>query len=255
MFFAQRSEFNKLKEQFESFEYQKVIDSANKLIMSGNLSDSLLTKVYEIQAISYYSIGDEASSRRSFEQLIKLDKNYAPDPAKISPKVISFFNDVKSSVVAQPSNNETVHDSLSVRKNPIGLKQEFNYRGSMIKNIFLPGWGQMSSSQFVKGAIISGVSLGLLGGMIHYIIDTNRKEDDYLSETDNTLINAKYNAYNDSYKTRNIFIISYIAVWVYSQIDILLLDNPPQEAADNQSNASFSIAPYNGVQFSFRVPF
>lgn len=250
---AQQSEVDKLRQHFESFEYQDVIDSAARLVQSGTLSNALLTEVYEMLAISYYSLGDEASAKINFEQLIKLNKNYSPDPSKISPKVVGFFNDVKSAMAAQQENNPA-KDSLSAGNN-LSFKPDIDYRGAFLKNMVLPGWGQISSSQTIKGAVMSGVSLALIGGMTAYIIDTNNKQKDYLNETDKTLIQFKYDAYNSAYKTRNLFIISYIAVWLYSQIDLLLFNNYVEPIGSQRLNTSFRINPLDEIQFNIRLSF
>ncbi|MFA3783602.1 hypothetical protein ABRY23_11125 [Melioribacteraceae bacterium 4301-Me] len=250
---AQQADIDKLKQYFESFEYQKVINLADKLIQSGSLSDSLLTEVYEMQAISYYALGDEASAKISFRQLIKINKDYSPDPSKISPKVINFFNDIKNSMAAELQSNSTAKDSLS-HQTSIQTKLPFDYRSYMLKNIFLPGWGQLSSSQFLKGGIISGASLILMGGMISYIIDTNKKQNDYLNETELTLMQLKYENYNKSYKIRNIFIASYLAVWLYSQIDLILFSNNPDESTNMpEISAFFKSIPTTEFILNFKI--
>ena len=58
--------------------------------------------------------------------------------------------------------------------------------------------------------------------MIYFIVETDSKHKDYLTETSPHIIEGKYQKYNDSYKIRNLLIFSYAAVWIYSQLDLFL---------------------------------
>jgi hypothetical protein len=59
---------------------------------------------------------------------------------------------------------------------------------------------------------------------LYYIIDTGNKRMSYLNAQDPDLISEKYKSYNSSYKMRNISIIVYSAIWLFSQFDILTSD-------------------------------
>jgi hypothetical protein len=81
----------------------------------------------------------------------------------------------------------------------------------------------MYAGNSTKGWLMSTASAALIGGIIYYIFETNSRENDYLFESNKEKIAAAYDNYNSAYKIRNSLIISYALLWIYSQLDILLL--------------------------------
>ncbi|MBI1937991.1 MAG: hypothetical protein HYS25_07680 [Ignavibacteriales bacterium] len=219
--FAQEGEYEKIKKEYESFGYENVIQLSDNFVKQDGIADSVLTDVYLMRAVSFYSVGDEISARVSFTEILKINKNYPPNPAEISPKLISIFNEVKTEYMKSIEPPKVESDSLKqILDSPEFLNEQM--RQSILRNIALPGWGQLYKETNAKGFILSAASTANLVGMIYFIINTNKKENDYLNETGKTLIQQKYDDYNQSYKTRNILIFSYAALWIYSQIDLLL---------------------------------
>lgn len=231
--FAQDASVDEVRSSYRSFEYEKVIRLSDQLLKQGNVSDSLATELLMMQAVSYFSLGDENSARNSFRQLIGKNKNFSPDPVLYSPKIISMFNEVKGEFSEAEIIKTAEADSLN-RMNTIKTQAQMSLRSAITKNIFVPGWGQIQNGYYLKGGIVAGAGLAALGGMIYYIADANNKEKAYLNERDAALVQSKYDDYNSSYKTRNLFIISYLAVWLYSQIDMIFFSSgeldylPPQ---------------------------
>ena len=78
-----------------------------------------------------------------------------------------------------------------------------------------------------------------------------------MNESNKLLIQQKYDDYNKSYKIRNVLIISYAVVWLYSQIDLLFFSNGEQNSNGKLSqlyNFSFTPSPLSALQINFRVP-
>lgn len=252
--FAQEISFDKVKREYDSFEYENVIKYSNVLLKEKSLPDSLLIDVYLMRAVSFYSLGYEDSTKENFRDILKIKNDYNADPSKISPKLIALFNQVKVDFVNKLKSETTPIDRTQL----IPKQKYFDYslvRNSLIRNVFLPGTGQFYCGLKTKGSILGVLSLVNLTGAVYYIYDTNKKENDYLNEVDNLLIQQKYDLYNKSYKTRNILIFSYIALWIYSQLDLLFFNDSEifmKEIVNPESN---SLINRNGVQFSIRIPF
>ncbi len=217
---AQQVTFNQVKEQYESFEYSKVIQLSTTLLRQGEISDSLKIETYLMRVVSFYTLGDEPSTQNSFREILKINRNFIPDRSRISPRLISIFESVKTEYLKSLTPDGELKDSLQIR--PVS---EISMKGSMLKNVFIPGWGQVSSDNHLKGYLLTAASTINLGAMIYYIFDTNKKENAYLNETNKSLIASKYDQFDKSYKTRNTLIVSYVIIWVYSQIDLLLFDS------------------------------
>lgn len=252
--FAQEVTYEKVKRQFESFEYENVIKFSGQLIANGNLSDSLLIDLHLMRAQVFYSNNDEVSTRKSFENILEIKRNYTPDQSIISPKLISIFNEVK--VEFFRNHPEQIQPKDSTQHNQeIKSVGQLSMKSAALKNVLIPGLGQLHFGNRSKGWVITSASILNLGAMIYFIFDTKSKEDIYLKETDKILIAQKYDDYNRSYRIRNTLIISYAVIWVFSQLDLLFFT---EEEEMNLQQTSFSIekrSPFDDFRLSFRVPF
>ena len=117
--------------------------------------------------------------------------------------------------------------------------------------------GQIYLDNKTKGWITTTVSTINLGALIYFIFDAKSKEDAYLKESNKSLMQQKYNNYNSSYKTRNILIASYVAIWLYSQIDMLFFSNGSESTTIKQTPdlASNVFLDTNLFQLRFQIPF
>ncbi len=254
--FAQEMSFDKVKKLFEAFDYNSVIKSSEELLQKGTLSNSLTVELYIMRAIAFYSNGDELSTRKSLENILKIKKDFLPDPSRIPPKLIQIFGEVKTEYMRNNHNIEMPKDTMKTKQEV--KPEDFGFlRSAAITNLLLPGIGQFQIGNTDKGWIMSSASALNLGAMIYFIIDTRKRENDYLNESDRTLITQKYNDYNKAYKVRNILIATYAAIWVYSQIDLLFSDDKNKVVNESQK-LSLTIDNYsliNTINFGFRFKF
>jgi hypothetical protein len=248
--------YQKVKQLYEKLDNENVIKVSDQLLQQGGLSDSLTIDVHIMRANIFYQNGDELSTRKSFESILMIKRNFIPDPSNISPKLISIFNGVKTEYlrnhpeVKQPQDSTQTSQKIKVI-DPSTLKR------AIVQNILIPGLGQFYIDNNTKGWLTTSVSALSLGGMIYTILDTKNKEDAYLNETNKLLIQQKYDDYNKSYKIRNALIISYVVVWLYSQIDLLFFSNGEQNSNGKLSQLyNFSLTPssLSALQINFRVP-
>jgi hypothetical protein len=252
--FGQSVNFQQVKQKYESFEFEKTIQLSNELLKDSILSAPVRMDIYLMRAISFFSIGDEINCRSSFFEILKLNRNYSPNPSAISPKIIELFNEVKTEF----SKNETYQMKTdSVKTNiPIKVFDDDLMKNCAIRNLIVPGWGQIYSGNTIKGIILSTLSTATLASMIHYISDANKKEDDYLNESTEELMQGKYDSYNKSYKIRNALIISYAAVWLFSQLDLLFFsDEELFLKTGNTVETSFNQVGSSDFKLNFRISF
>jgi len=221
---AQEVTYEKIKSEYESFEYERVIQLSGNFLKQPGVERTIKIDVHFMRAISFYSIAVEDSAVSNFLQILKINKNYSPDPENVSPKIILLFNNVKSDYLKSIEPPPVVTDSLQQFQNsPEYIREQMKI--SIIQNIALPGLGQIYKGDTPKGYILSALSAINLATMIYFIFDTNKKSDLYLNETNKDLIGERYDDYNRSYKTRNILIASYAVIWIYGQLDLLLFNN------------------------------
>jgi len=252
--FGQSVNYQQVKQKYESFEFEKTIQLSDELLKDSTLSAAVRINVHLMRAVSFFSIGDEISCRRSFFEVLKLNRNYSPDPSVISPKIIELFNDVKTEF----AKNETFQIKTDSVKTNIPLKvfDDDLMRNCAIRNLIVPGWGQIHSGNTIKGIVLSTISTATLASMIYYISDANKKEDDYLNESTEELMQGKYDSYNKSYKIRNALIISYATVWLFSQLDLLFFsDEELFMKTETGIETNFNQVGASNFKLNFRIPF
>jgi hypothetical protein len=160
--------------------------------------------------------------------MIKNDRNLQLDSNRVSPKILSLFLSVKEEFhellpnqSEQDTNKEGLKTLSDFRIKNL-MSQYDNYTDAIYKSILLPGWGHYSIGQSTKGIILSTTSLVNLSGIVFFAIDARKKEKVYLSSIEADEIQTAYSSYNKSYYTRNVLIASFIAIWLYAQIDFLI---------------------------------
>ncbi len=244
-----------VRSNFESFEYRKVIELSNNILSRDtSLAPEDRIDLLTMKGVSFYSVADTDSSRAAFIDLLKLSPEHELDPVRISPKIISFYNSVKSEfeeiseAVTNPSVPEELPEQITLFNNQL-------YTKSIVRSIMIPGLGHLYADNSIKNWILTGVSTANLGAMVFYIIETNNREKKYLNETNVSNIGRKYDSYNEAYRIRNILIGTYAALWLYSQIDLLFNS---EDLFVYRIQPGLSIRPSNGsTQFclDFRFSF
>lgn len=214
-----------LKSKFENFEYEKVITISDSLLkFSGNLTREDSIKIFYYRAISAFHIWDINLSEESFKVLLKLDKNFQPDSSEVSPKIISFFNQIRKREIEEIQSISLQQNLLFQDQNSKveELRKNFSlYREAILKNLVYPGWGNFVINQKTKAYIFtSSFSISLISSVYFYFL-TEKKEREYLNEINPDKISEKYSPYNMAYKLRNISLISLGLIYIYSQFDLL----------------------------------
>lgn len=251
--FAQEVTFDKVRQQFEKFDYDNVIKNSDQLITEHTLSDSLMIEIHLMRALVFYTTGKDSLTKKSFESIIEIDNNYMPDPLVISSKLIPIFNEARTEFFRK--NPDLALPSDLIPKEQIQSGNREIPKSSIVENLLLPGLGQLRYGDSVKGWINAAASVLSLGTMIYFTFDANKKQSDYLNETNRNLIQGKYDDYNKSYKLRNTFIITYIAIWVYSQIDFLFSSDQQETTESLQLNGFINFSPSkDDFQLGFRLP-
>ncbi len=252
--FAQDAEklFETMKEKYSSFEYREVILLSNQIIKTkDNIGKEMLIETFMLRAVAYYTTGFESAAEHSFKALLDIDNNYSPDPSQYSPKIIEIFDKVKSSYEEKEKIETT--ESLKKAEEPV---KEIIYvnvfeKESLIRSLLLPGWGHLYNGDRTKGWLLTSAGVISLGSMFYFIFDSNSKEKKYLNETNIEFIGNKYDDYNSSYKLRNISIGAYVAIWLYSQLDLLIFS----ETTTNQSEPFSTSMDYNPLSNSVKINF
>lgn len=224
---ADSSSIEQILKEFKKFEYEKVI-SLSELILSAenHLSRSSLIELYRMKGISHYSLAEEDSAKESFIKILQIRPDFNLDPIINSPKIIIFFQLIKADYIEHSKKKpEKTQEQISrdLSKPPLITETKF-YNSAILRSMFVPGWGHLYLEQKTKGKLLCIASIAALIPSVYFYASTSEKEKDYLNETDINEIDSRYNAYNQAYRMRNIFITSFALIWLYTQFDILFHD-------------------------------
>jgi hypothetical protein len=258
VFPQQKTNIANIRSLYESFEYKEVIKLSDSLLSGkGTFNKSELTEILMMKAVSHYVLAEEPQVRKCFIDMLKIDRHLEVDSEKVSPKIVSLFNDVKNDFIQTiPEEQKFIDNKLTSQTNtdPLLIKIQ-DQKKSIIKSFLFPGWGHLSSNNITKGVIFSSAALINLGSMIYFIIDANSKEKKYLSTTDEYNIKSSYDNYDRSYKTRNVLISSMICLYIYTQVDFLLLGGNSMSDIGMGIGKNYSDPSGAGIAFLFKLSF
>jgi hypothetical protein len=184
-------------------------------------------------ALSFYNIGKLDSARSHFLTLLSIQPDFELDPINVSPKIISFFEQIKKEVKSSQTENAIEYTKYVFLEDP---RPAATFRSALI-----PGWGQMYKSQKKRGYIIGGAFIASLiatGASIYFEKDAHNK---YLDSTTPNSIEENYNLYNGWFKKRKLFTITTISIWVVAVLDALWAPYPQATLSVDKHNVSLSI--------------
>lgn len=247
-----------LKQKLENFDYTGTINLADSLLKFGNNpTASQLIKIYQMKGVSEFSLLEDQAAKNSFLSILKIDKDYQLDSAKTSPKIIAFFDGIKKDFIAEYNKQEKYNfkvDSLysaQIRKRSEEHVDKF--KNSMYRSLVLPGWGHLYLGEKPKGIALTALTSVSLVAAVYFIIDSNDKFNDYVSATNPTAIASNRASYYNSNKWKNISLISFSVLWLYSQIDLLFLhdfNNQSTTTAQNLPMLNYDLV--RGIQLSYK---
>jgi hypothetical protein len=249
-----------LTQKFRDFEYNQVVKDASQLLEEKEkFSNPELIDICRMKAISQYTLVDDSQARLTFIEILKIDTSYTLDPSTTSPKIISFYHEVKEEYLASIEGKEeqiivTKYDTVYVPVTFRDTLSEYNLKHALIRSVIVPGTGHLYLNSNLKSWLLTFLSAASIGTGIYYIMDTNEKERIYLQETNSNEVAEKYNEYNFSYRMRNLAYISFAALWIYCQLDLLFFLE--DEQPDIYSYLpGIIIHPSEGVLLNYRLEF
>ena len=248
-----------MKTNFDQFKYADVISIANKLLLRKvPLTKDEILNVYKFKGISHYSLSEDDAAKKSFIEILRIDTSYTLDSTKTSPKIISFFNQVKQNYAQQQKDIEarTVVrlDTIYVPKIQYDIGHENRLKNAIARSLIIPGLGHLYLDVNFKSVFLTVLGSAALISSVYYSLKTEEKHKSYLVETDPGKIEMKYNDYNDLYSKRNISLVSFGVLWIYSQLDILFFMD--DESENNLSkNASIDYNDLRGLTFHLSYSF
>jgi tetratricopeptide (TPR) repeat protein len=254
---SQQNSIALLQQKYMNFDYPAVINSGNLILRTaGNLTRNDSLEIYRLQGLSYYAMADITGALRCFISILHFDPEYKLQPRDNPPKVIDFFEEIRLTLpktVSATEKNESGagSDFNAVQVPPRSHSESSALRRALGYSIILPGMGHLQYSDKSKGWVLLSSGLAALGSTVYFTIDTNRKEDAYLSAVSKAEIDAKYKDYNQAYKIRNTSLILFGTVWLYTQLDLLYWSKPYDKKVTLTPGSDYSGLTYLTLRFCF----
>ena len=195
--------------------FEQAIITGNALLRQAEqLTPQSLTLLHRYVGLSHYNLGNMDSTRAHFISLLTLAPDAELDPVTVSPKIISFFNTVKSdfsALVHTPGNITYTRYVTRPDRRP----------GAGIRTLILPGWGQFHKGQPLKGMVLGGLAVGTLAGTLYSWQREADAHDTYLAVTIPAELNAAYRDYNSWHRRRQTFTVVTAVLWGLAVADAL----------------------------------
>jgi len=220
---------------YDDIKFDEVVTQAREMLAQpARYNREQLSAIHAYMALAFYNLGQQDSSRAHFYTVLTLTPDYAPDPVKVSPKIIRFFERIRDIFLQDQQKLAAVSYTRYV------FVEDIRPRAGL-QSFMLPGWGQYIKGQHDKAWWIGGVfSAGALSAGIAYLLEKNYREA-YQQEIRPDLIQSRYDAYNSASKVRRVFIYSTLLVWAYAIGDAFWAPYQPSVYI-NQENMTLGLS-------------
>ena len=219
---------------YETLGFNKAINAGQRLLKSNQrLNREHLITIHNYMALSFYNIGKLDSARSHFLTLLSIQSDFELDPINVSPKIISFFDQIKKDVKSSQTENMIGYTKYVFLED---LRPGATYR-----SVIIPGWGQVYKQQKKRGYIIGGAFIASLittGASMYLEKNAHNK---YSDSTTPDAIEKNYNTYNNWYKRRKFFTITTVSIWAVAILDALWAPYPQATLSVNNENVILSI--------------
>lgn len=214
-------EIFQLRFLYNEIKFEAVILQGQNLLKELNSPDkNQLVEIHKYLALSFFNVGNQDSSRTHFYSLLSINPDFEPDPVKTSPKILSFYQDIKSNFYKDNK------DQIALPYKSYVFIEDIRPQAAL-KSLVFPGWGQLYKKQNSKAYVFGGTFLGTaLVTSVTYSMERNLR-DKYLDEKNPAKVDGRYDDYNNMSKTRKTMQYTAIVIWAASITDALFSDYTP----------------------------
>ncbi len=242
----ERSLTELMLEAFQELDYERAEVYASEILASYKAYPiEELTQVHTTLGMIKYAQNSQAEARSQFEAALSLSPELELDPALVSPKIMVFFNELKTALT---QNRQSTQGEAQVRY----ILLEDPRPAAAMRSLALPGWGQMYKGERRKGVLLMGAWGITAGATLAAHLSLQEARSQYRKSQNPDDIGRLYDRYNNRNKIRNGLAVLTAGVWLYSYIDALSipvqLNSPQREAVIALRPAA--TYPFTQVHFS-----
>ncbi len=200
-----------------------------------------VSEIFEDKSVQNYDRNSNASMRSSDSYQLQLNVEGSSRPIK-TRRIDEYWETTERGGIPVLE----YHALYAVERN--GASADFSNISTVSsygalglwRSAIVPGWGQFYKGSYLKGGLILGGTVGLLGGIIY----TENQRSDYvrkISKTHDVNIKKAYATKRDHFATgRNVCIGAAAALYVYNLIDAIVAPGARRVITSNRTNRSWS---------------
>lgn len=206
-----------IQEAYRQFDYEEADRKGRDALRRySDFTIEQLTDIHTLLGLVAYNRGDLSETRRQFISALQLTPDLALDPLLISPKIVEFFDEIKSDLVASDASLQGAPARYVLLRDP--------RPDAAVRSMVAPGWGQFYKGHTTKGWIVSGLFGASAAGAIAAHIQRGNARAAYEGEADPNLVQDRYDVFNRWHKARDGLIQGAVLVWWAGYVDALLTD-------------------------------
>ncbi len=242
---AQQISVSEIIESYNNINFQRTLSLSGEAIQQfDQYSRSELIDVYKFRAFAAFNLGEMETARASFLSALTLKPDLQLDAVTVSPKIISYFDKIRTEFERIGTGNETVSPGGEFTRYVLVREKGPD---AAWRSLVVPGWGQLYKQEQLKGYIVMGAFVANSIALTAAVFREEESRDAYLNSTLPAKIESRYNTYNRWHRTRIILTYSQILIWGYAFADALWSPLPAKEP----QNLSFFLKPGH-IGFSLR---
>lgn len=226
---------DEIRAAYQQLDYEAAVERARAALAEDDgLTLAARTEIHSILALIAYTRGDLDEARRHFNLALDLDPAHTLDPLLVSPKIVSFFDEVRAE--RRRSATETT-GGPEIRY----VVVRDNRPDAALRSMVLPGWGQLYKGERTKGWALAGLWGLNASAVVVAHLQAERSRNAYLDETNAAEVAARYDTYNSWHRARNSLLLGAAGIWLYSYVDALL--SPGERPAQAYRPGPVSVLP------------
>lgn len=204
---------------YRRIEYERAEFLAREALQNyGQYTVAELADIHTILALIAYNRGQLEAARRQFISALQLSPSLELDPALVPPKIVSYFEDLKTELIAGNAfPTEAALRYVLVTDPRVD---------AALRSMVIPGWGQYYKGQDRRAGLFAGLFGLTAGGAIFYHFKMESARDRYEDAVSVADAERLYGTYNRYYRTQNGLAQGALVVWVASYLDALITPAP-----------------------------
>ncbi|MBX2818086.1 MAG: hypothetical protein KTR29_00350 [Rhodothermaceae bacterium] len=209
-----------------------------------DFSPNELAQIYVFSALIHYVKDDQAGAEAQLAYAFQLNPGLELDPILSPPGFVEIGDRLKKAI---EESGEAATKQPEVRYLVLSDPRP----GAAMRSMILPGWGQLYKGDRTKGYRVLGAWTLTAGSTLAAHLIRNKAENDYLDAVSSEEALSLYDDFNRWHQIRNNLFLASAGIWVYSYIDALIYQTPPENRRISLYTAPGASGPYMQLTVKF----